>query len=52
MVWDTTYQQTKLVKIRGDAIRHEAKLSDAAVELDRPTECNNLCNQVAGINSY
>ena len=36
-----TDQQTKLVKVGGDTVRHEAELSNATVELDRPTMDNN-----------
>ena len=50
-----TNQQTKLVKISGDTIRHQSKLSNPTIELDCPTMDNNLNNkkdpQVAGINS-
>ena len=49
-----TNQQTKLVKISGDTIGHQSKLSDPTVELDCPTMDNKLNKkdpQVAGINS-
>ena len=36
-----TDQQTKLVKVGGDTVRHEAELSNATVELDRSTMDNN-----------
>ena len=39
-------QQTKLVKVGGDTVRHEAKLSDATIELDRPAMDNNLCHRL------
>ena len=41
-----TDQQTKLVKVGGDTVRHEAKLSDATIELDRPAMDNNLCHRL------
>ena len=41
-----TDQQTKLVKVGGDTVRHEAKLSDATVELDRPAMDNYLCHRL------
>ena len=37
-----TDQQTKLVKVGGDTVRHEAELSNATVELDRPAMDNYL----------
>ena len=50
-----TNQQTKLVKISGDTIGHQSKLSDPTVELYCPTMDNTFYNrlvlQVVGINA-